>query len=103
MSYHPPSPCGLPRLFCSWLTNSQDINIAKIIWAFDIGPGIDQATGRELRVEDVNVDIATQWTDGFLIAPKPFPIRLSIRSERHREVLDRELESAKTVFDCYED
>jgi hypothetical protein len=55
-----------------------------------------------MRVEDVNVDIATQWTDGFLIAPKPFPIRLSVRSEKHREVLDQELKEAQTIFDCYE-
>jgi len=56
-----------------------------------------------MRVEDVNVDIATQWTDGFLIAPKPFPIRLSVRSETRREVLDRELKGAMKIFDCYED
>jgi hypothetical protein len=55
-----------------------------------------------MRVEDVNVDIATQWTDGFFIAPKPFPIRLMVRSERHREVLERELEGAQKIFDCYE-
>jgi hypothetical protein len=85
------------------INKDQDINIAKIIWAFDIGPGIDQATGRQMRVEDVNVDIATQWTDGFLIAPKPSPIRLVVRSERHREVLQRELEGAQKVFDGYDD
>ncbi|OJI89780.1 hypothetical protein ASPTUDRAFT_342428 [Aspergillus tubingensis CBS 134.48] len=83
--------------------SSLDINIAKIIWAFDISPGIDPATGQQMRVEDVNVDIATQWTDGFLIAPKPFPIRLSVRSEKRREVLDRELKEARKIFDCYED
>ncbi|KAJ0417337.1 cytochrome P450 [Aspergillus carlsbadensis] len=77
-------------------------HLAESSLAFNISPGIDQATGRLMRVEDVNVDIATQWTDGFLIAPKPFPIRLSLRSGEHRAVLDRELEAAQAVFDCYE-
>lgn len=81
----------------------QDINIAKIIWAFDIRAGTDPTTGRHLQDEEVNVDVARQWTDGFLIAPKPFPIVMKLRSEKHREVLRRELEDARKVFQSYED
>jgi hypothetical protein len=81
----------------------QDINIAKIIWAFNIRAGTDPTTGRHLQDEEVNVDVATQWTDGFLIAPKPFPIVMELRSEKHREVLRRELEDARKVFQSYED
>ncbi|GES61731.1 cytochrome P450 [Aspergillus terreus] len=83
--------------------NSLDINIAKIIWAFDIRAGTDPTTGRDLQDEEVNVDVATQWTDGFLIAPKPFPIVMKLRSQKHREVLYRELEDARRVFQSYED
>ncbi|KAG2419536.1 hypothetical protein HFD88_004332 [Aspergillus terreus] len=83
--------------------NSLDINIAKIIWAFDIRAGTDPTTGRHLQDEEVNVDVATQWTDGFLIAPKPFPIVMKLRSEKHREALRRELEDARKIFQSYED
>ncbi|KAJ6076993.1 hypothetical protein N7499_008974 [Penicillium canescens] len=83
--------------------NSLHINVAKVLWAFDIRAGTDPTTGRPLQAEEVNVDIATQWTDGFLIAPKPFPIVMSLRSEKHREVLDRELDEAQKVFQRYQD
>ncbi|KAJ5984813.1 hypothetical protein N7522_012009, partial [Penicillium canescens] len=83
--------------------NSLHINVAKVLWAFDIRAGTDPTTGRPLQAEEVNVDIATQWTDGFLIAPKPFPIVMSLRSEKHREVLNRELDEAQKVFQRYQD
>ncbi|CAG8422833.1 unnamed protein product [Penicillium salamii] len=83
--------------------NSLSINIAKILWAFDIRAGTDPSTGNQLKGEEVNVDIATQWTDGFLIAPKPFPIAMLLRSEKHREVLNRELDEAQRIFQSYED
>ncbi|CAG7990701.1 unnamed protein product [Penicillium salamii] len=79
------------------------INIAKILWAFDIRAGTDPSTGNQLKGEEVNVDIATQWTDGFLIALKPFPIVMLLRSEKHREVLNRELDEAQKIFQSYED
>ncbi|KAJ5851257.1 uncharacterized protein N7529_010642 [Penicillium soppii] len=83
--------------------NSLSINVAKILWAFDIRAGTDPSTGNQLRGEEVIVDIATQWTDGFLIAPKPFPIVMLLRSEKHREVLNRELDEAQKIFQRYED
>ncbi|CAG7977580.1 unnamed protein product [Penicillium salamii] len=83
--------------------NSLSINLAKILWAFDIRAGIDPSTGHQLQGEEVNVDIGTQWTDGFLIAPKPFPIVMLLRSEKHREVLNRDLDEAQKIFQSYED
>lgn len=97
---------GAGRRICPGLhlaENSLDINIAKIIWAFEIRPGTDPVTGQPMRIDDINVDIKTQWTDGFLIAPKPFPISLRVRSDKHRKVLQQEMEQAQKILSGYED
>lgn len=83
--------------------NSLDINIAKLVWAFDIGPGTNLGTGRPISSNEIDVDIETQWTDGFLIAPKPFPISLKVRSEKHREVLKQDMDQAQKIFSRYGD
>jgi hypothetical protein len=65
--------------------------MAKIAWAFDISSG----------PESVNDDIDTAYTDGFLIAPKKFPVIITPRSERHRDVIIKEFEDVKPVFEKY--
>lgn len=69
------------------------VNMAKLAWTFDLLP--DSTT--------FEADIKTDFTDGFLTCPKQFPIRFIPRSEKHREVVLREFESAKSVFARYED
>jgi hypothetical protein len=81
----------------------KEINISKLIWAFDILPGNDPITGRQLTHEEVNDSMETQWTNGFLTAPKPFPVKLSLRSEKHGEVINREIKQAQEIFRDYED
>ncbi|KAJ5613423.1 hypothetical protein N7510_006617 [Penicillium lagena] len=83
--------------------NSLRINIAKVIWAFDIRAGRDTRTGLHLNAEDIDDDIRTKWTDGFLTAPKPFPVTLSLRSKDHGTVIYRELQEAQDIFETYED
>jgi hypothetical protein len=69
------------------------LNMAKMAWAFDLSSGIS----------DVNVDINTAYTDGFLIAPKKFPIIFTARSEKHRNVICREYEDVKPFFEKYKE
>lgn len=67
------------------------LNMAKLAWAFDISPGS----------EEVNVDVETAYTDGFLIAPEKFPIFFKPRSKEHREVIIQEYEATKPFFEKY--
>lgn len=67
--------------------------MAKIAWAFDLSPGSG-------AVDD---DIDTAYSDGFLIAPKKFPILITPRSDRHKDVIVNEYESIKPFFQKYED
>jgi hypothetical protein len=80
----------------------QIINIAKLVWAFSITPGTHPTTGARLAVEDIDDAVETQWTNGFLTAPKPFPVKIEIRSAAHQAVVDRECREAQAVFRQYE-
>ncbi|KAM0344912.1 hypothetical protein ACHAPU_007045 [Fusarium lateritium] len=73
--------------------NSMMLNMAKIAWAFDLSPGS----------ETVNDDIDTAYHDGFLIAPKKFPISIKPRSEEHKKVIMDEYHSMESFWDKYED
>jgi hypothetical protein len=83
--------------------NSLIINIAKLVWAFSITPGVHSDTGARLAAEEIDDAVETQWTNGFLTAPKPFPVAIEIRSAAHQAVVDRECREAQEgVFRGYE-
>jgi hypothetical protein len=69
------------------------INMAKLVWSFDLSPGS----------KNVDDDIETAYGDGFLTCPKEFPILFTHRSKEHDEVIKKEFEAAKLVFAKYED
>ncbi|MCJ1246862.1 hypothetical protein MMC30_004071 [Trapelia coarctata] len=73
--------------------NSLMVNMAKIAWGFELSPGLGA----------VNVDINTAYSDGFLIAPKKFPILFTPRSDKHKDVIIKEYEAIKPFFIKYKD
>ncbi|KAI8229430.1 UDP-glucosyltransferase A1 [Colletotrichum sp. SAR 10_96] len=73
--------------------NSLILNMAKIAWGFDLSPGEGEG--------EVDVDVGTAYTDGFLIAPKKFPITIRPRSERHAAVIEEEQRRAEPFFAKY--
>lgn len=68
------------------------LNMAKIAWGFDLAAGSD-------HVDD---DISTAYSDGFLIAPKKFPIKITPRSPKHKEIITQEYENVKPFLKKYE-
>lgn len=84
------------------IAHPQIINIAKLVWAFSITPGTHPTTGLRLAAEDIDDAVETQWTNGFLTAPKPFPVAIEIRSAAHQAVVDRECREAQAIFREYE-
>lgn len=71
--------------------NSLFIAVAKMLWAFDILP-YTEADGSTRRYDTF------AYTEGFNIRPRPFECVIQIRSERHREVLEREMIEAERVM-----
>ncbi|EZF75465.1 hypothetical protein H105_02979 [Trichophyton soudanense CBS 452.61] len=73
--------------------------MAKILWAFNISPMRD-TQGHPLHI---NTDPATGYTDGFLRCPKPFPVKINLRSGRRQETIDAEFACAeRDVFSEYD-
>ncbi|KAL3450789.1 cytochrome P450 [Aspergillus insuetus] len=73
--------------------------IAKIIWAFDILPGVDERG--EVVESDFNPE--TGYSEGFLVCAKDFPCRIRPRSEARRETVMREFERVQeAVFSRFE-
>ena len=77
--------------------------MSKIVWAFNIVPGKDPETGRQLCSEEIRDSVETEWTNGFLTAPKPFPVQLNVRSAEHQQTIDRECSEGQELFKGYED
>jgi hypothetical protein len=68
------------------------VNMAKLAWGFNIDPGSSE----------VDSDINTAYTDGFLTSPKKFPVTFKPRSEEHEKIILQDFEAAKTFFAQYE-
>jgi cytochrome P450 len=69
--------------------NSLYIALAKILWGYDILP-----------VEGVEYDTFA-YTEGFNIRPQRFRCEIRVRSEGHRELLERELRDAERVLERF--
>ena len=75
------SSFGWGRRICPGMdlaANSLFIALAKLLWAYDIKP-----------IEGRQYDIFA-YTDGFNVRPKKFECIVKVRSEQHRQVLERE-------------
>ncbi|CAH0035241.1 unnamed protein product [Clonostachys rhizophaga] len=83
--------------------NSLLINMAKLVWTFNLLPGRDFTTGKQLSISEIDDSIATAWTNGFLTAPKKFPLSLVVRSREHEQIIRRECLEAEEVFKNYQD
>lgn len=68
--------------------NSLFLLMARLLWGFNIKHAIDQ-DGKRKEVDDM------AFTSGFVSAPVPFEAVFEVRSERAREVIEREWEGAE--------
>ncbi|KAF9891400.1 hypothetical protein FE257_004256 [Aspergillus nanangensis] len=69
------------------------LNMAKITWGFDIS-----GDRRE-----IDWDVKTGYTDGFVFSPKRFPVNITARSDVHRDIFEREFEAQRVVLEKYGD
>lgn len=83
---------------------------SRLLWAFrfepaesgDSGDGDgdgDQEEEEEVKEEDVVLPDPANVTQGSLIQPMPFPVRIVARSEDHARVVRREWEGCQAVLD----
>lgn len=68
--------------------SNQMLNMAKIAWGLDISA----------TAEDWDWDVKAAYTDGLVVSPKWFPVDIQPRSLAHREVIEAEFDSQRSVF-----
>ena len=68
---------------------------ARLLWAFDIKPALDEE-GREIELD------TDAYEDGLLIAPKEFKVRFVPRSKKHIEVIHRDFETVEGFLKKWE-
>ncbi|KAJ7746276.1 cytochrome P450 [Mycena metata] len=76
-------------------SNSIYINIARILWGFNLGKARDE-NGQEIDVDTF------AYTDGFNSVPLPFPISITPRSPGHVVIIERENEAAQEELKAYD-
>lgn len=74
--------------------------MTKIIWAFDIEPGLDE----DGRAVEPDFNPLTGYSEGFLVCAKEYGCRITPRSPARRETIMKEYEKAQVeVFSQFED
>lgn len=84
-------PFGFGRRICVGMhlaLNSVFINVARILWAFDIQPAVD-ADGKAIIPDRWN------YTNGFNSRPVSFQCIIKPRNQKVVECIEREVEGAK--------
>ncbi|KAF7336962.1 Cytochrome P450 [Mycena venus] len=76
-------------------SNSIYINIARILWGFNLTKARDE-NGWEIDVDTF------AYTDGFNSVPLPFPISITPRSPGHVAIIEREYEVAQEEMKAYD-
>lgn len=71
--------------------NSLFVNMARILWGFDLHP-VKDAQGQDVLPDPF------AFTSGFMSRPLPFDIQIKVRNDRVRQGIEREFESAKEVL-----
>ncbi|KAI5456084.1 cytochrome P450 [Mariannaea sp. PMI_226] len=72
--------------------NSLMLNMAKLVWLFDITKGSTE----------VDSKVETAFTDGFIIAPKKYPVNFVPRSPSRSRITRQELQDCQSVFSRYD-
>ncbi|KAL4952025.1 cytochrome P450 [Aspergillus filifer] len=85
---------GAGRRICSGQKMAEvslKINIAKMVWAFDIQR--DEGQGKQ-----VDVSVKTGYEGGFLVCPKRFPVKIKPRGKVYEDVIRREFEALEGFY-----
>ncbi|KAK4208371.1 Fumitremorgin C synthase [Rhypophila decipiens] len=91
------SAFGWGRRICPGMhlaSASVELNIARILWAFDVGAAKDE------KGRDIDVDIFA-FSEGFNSSPLPFPCSITPRSPGHVKVIERDYAEAMDKLKVY--
>lgn len=69
---------------------------AKLLWAFEISPGLDSATGKPVQLDP------DAYNEGLLHGPAPFKCMFKPRSQAHIDIIKAGLPNAQKFLQPYE-
>ncbi|KAF9456359.1 cytochrome P450 [Collybia nuda] len=90
---------GGGRRVCPGITfakSSLELNLVNLVWAFNLLPSKDPITGCEVLP---NLD---DYSTGVTATPKPTPVRIELRSEKHMQVMTHQFATVAEVLAPYE-
>lgn len=70
---------------------------SKLLWAYEFSEPVDPRTGKVVPLDP------EAYNPGILQAPLPYKVRIKVRSEAHREVIQREQEGALDFMKQYDE
>ncbi|KAJ3782385.1 cytochrome P450 [Lentinula aff. detonsa] len=76
--------------------NSLLLNTMNLIWAFTFGHAVDSRTGQPIPVD------LFSYHKGILTAPKAFQCKITCRSLRHAQIIDKRFREAIPTFERFE-
>jgi len=65
------------------------LNIAKMVWFFDI---------KSISAAPLDVNMSSAFSDGFIVAPKKFPVEFLPRSEHRVKVIRDEFARSEDIL-----
>jgi hypothetical protein len=68
--------------------------IARILWAFKIEPGIDEAGN--------TIELNMKYDERFLVQPAPYKVRFTPRSKTHAEIIRESFKSIEEFLQKWE-
>ncbi|OHX00730.1 cytochrome p450 [Colletotrichum incanum] len=86
---------GAGRRLCQGMhiaDRSLFLSISRLLWAFNFDRAVDGQGGEV-------VPDADDLTDGALVQPRPFPARITPRSEAHAQLVRKEWEASQALLD----
>jgi len=92
---------GTGRRFCPGAhlaERSLFLTMAKLLWAYEIGPGRDE----DGRVVKPDLDPATGYCEGFLVCANDFGAEFQVRGDTRKETILTEYGEAERSFGKYE-
>ncbi|KIK52200.1 hypothetical protein GYMLUDRAFT_251450 [Collybiopsis luxurians FD-317 M1] len=92
-------PFGCGRRICPGIhltTNSLIIAAMNLVWAFKFERAVDSRSGQAILVS------ISEYQKGMLNSPKPFKYKITCRSSKREELIEREFHNAIHVFEKFE-
>jgi len=90
---------GAGRRICAGIELAERIQwrmLARLLWAFRLEHAVDGKTGEKIEIDP------EAFEDKLITGPKPFQVKFTPRSQRHVEIINKELAGVSELLKKWE-